>query len=106
MKSTCTDQRSKFFSLQIAQKTEDVHLKLHQVAKLLGESYPRYDGLIVHRELKNGGLLCPLNRFKECPSNERFVNRSKFSIGECTYCWHCLITTGQCVPLCDLYVSF
>jgi hypothetical protein len=44
-------------------------------------NYPTYDGLIVHRKLKNGGFLCALNKFMEYPTNECFANRSKFSIG-------------------------
>jgi hypothetical protein len=44
-------------------------------------NYPISDGLIVHRKLKNGGFLCALNKFMEYPTNERFANRSKFSIG-------------------------
>jgi hypothetical protein len=91
--------------LQIAKKTKDVHLKLRQLAKLLGSNFPRYRGLIEHRELKNGGFFCPLGKFRECPFNKRFGSRCKFAIGKCTYCWHCLITTGWCVLLCDLYIS-
>jgi len=81
---------SKFLSLQIAAKTEDVHIKLHHVAKVLGENYPQYNGLISQRQLKNGGLICTLNKFKECPPSERFANRCKFSIGKCILLHHSL----------------
>lgn len=105
MKSECTQYRSKFFTLQIDKKIEDVQLKLHQMAKSLGAVYPIYDGMIAHRKLKNDGFLCALIPFMECPPNERFANRCKFSIGKCRYCWHNFSTTGWCVPLCNLHVS-
>ena len=62
---------------------EDVQLKLHKVAKLLQGSYPKYGGLIFHRQLKNDGLICALTEFKKCPADECYATRCKFAIGKC-----------------------
>jgi hypothetical protein len=74
------------FSLQIAKKNEDVCLKLSNVAKRLGDSYPMYEGLIMRRELENCGFVCTVNKFKLCPPKKRFANRFKFSIGRYKLC--------------------
>ncbi|XP_021938391.1 uncharacterized protein LOC110838976 isoform X2 [Zootermopsis nevadensis] len=69
------------YKAQIAEKTADVHAKLHLLANILGGNYPKYNGLITQRQLKYGGLICPLNRFSACSPNKRFENWCKFSVG-------------------------
>ncbi|XP_069691020.1 tRNA (uracil-5-)-methyltransferase homolog B-like [Periplaneta americana] len=66
---------------QIEWKSNDLYLKLRKVGKILLGSYPRYEGLITQRQLRNNGLICALDQFKGCPTNERFVLRCTFSIG-------------------------
>ena len=85
------------FSLQIAKKSEDVYLKLSNVAKRLVDIYPMYDGLIRRRELENCGVVCTLNKFKICPPKKRFVNRCKFSIGRYK---HCVVVCGLLCFVC------
>lgn len=92
--------------MQIAQKTEDVHFRLRQMVKHLGTVYPTYNGLIAHRSLKHDGFICEVNKFVECPYNERFAKRCNFSIGKCTYCWYNLSTAGWCVIYLSLLNAF
>jgi hypothetical protein len=59
----------------------DIRSKLQALNKYIGRRYPKSSNFIHQRQLKHDGMICALDKFKDCSPSERIVSTCTFEIG-------------------------
>lgn len=61
----------------------DIRTKLHDLNRYIAKKSPELSNFIRQRQLKHGGAICALDKFKDYSPSERVVSVSWFAVGMC-----------------------